>query len=111
LSGAAPRAAVPPKGVCDINVEPFGDVTEPRPAGSKHGPAGPPKGMKTHRGARPRACRVHTLVNAVIDSASLCSQECEPGAHSCVRHECLQGSDTTSGVGSTLGVALPAGRG
>ena len=92
-------------------MEPFEDVTEPRPAESDHRPAGPPKVMKTHRGARTPACRVHTLVNAVIDSASLCSQECEHGTHECVRHERLQRSDTTSAASSRVRIALPAGRG
>jgi hypothetical protein len=76
LEGLLPRAAF------------FEWLTEPRPEGSAHGPAGPAMVMKTPCGARTPACRVHILVNAVIDSASLCSQEC-------VRHECLQGSVRT----------------
>jgi hypothetical protein len=39
------------------------------------------------RSARTSACRVHTRVNALkIVSATLCSEECEHGAHECVRH-------------------------
>ena len=48
-----------------------------------------PKLMRTPRGARTLACRVHTRVNASIPSASLCSQECEHGTHECVRYETL----------------------
>ena len=70
--------------LADVGVA-FETVTEPQPEGSDHGPAGPPKVMKTQRSARTTPCPVHTLVNAVTDSASLCSQEC-------VRHESLQGS-------------------
>ena len=57
------------------------DKTEPRPGGSAHGPAGPPKVMKTSGGARTPRCRVHTRVNA------LDSQECEHGTQECVRHD------------------------
>jgi hypothetical protein len=43
--------------------------------------------MKTPRGARTLACRVHTHVNALkIVSATLCSEECEHGTHECARH-------------------------
>ena len=45
------------------------DKTEPRPGGSAHGPAGPPKVMKTSGGARTPRCRVHTRVNA-LDSVA-----------------------------------------
>jgi hypothetical protein len=40
-------------------------------------------GLLAHhaRGARTSACRVHICVNAVIDSASLCSEGCEHGTH------------------------------
>src|ERR1700691_4011590 len=36
--------------VCDINVAPSEGVTEPRPEGSDHGPAGPPKPMNAREG-------------------------------------------------------------
>src|ERR1035438_3952200 len=42
--------------VHDINVEPSDGVAEPRPAGSAHGPAGPPKVMKTPHLAGESAC-------------------------------------------------------
>ena len=36
---------------------------------------------------RTPARRVHTSVNAVIDSGSLCSEEFEHGTHESVRHK------------------------
>src|ERR1035438_5805990 len=60
--------------VRDLNVEPSESVAEPRPAGSDHGPAGPPKVMKTPRGARTPACRVHTHVNAWVPPRRRCLQ-------------------------------------
>jgi hypothetical protein len=42
--------------------------------------------MKTPCGARTRACRVHTRVNA-RKSLKRCSQECEHGTQKCVRHD------------------------
>jgi hypothetical protein len=52
------------------------------------------KGDEDARDARTTRYRVHARVNAVIDSASLCSQECEHGTHECVRY----GASSTGGL-------------
>jgi hypothetical protein len=43
---------------------------------------------------RRRTAPSGTRVNASVDSASLCSQECEHGTHECVRH----GASSTESV-------------
>ena len=45
------------------------------------------------RGARTRACRVETLLDASVSRTAGRRQECRRGTHECVRHGLLRGSE------------------
>ena len=67
--------------------------------------------MKTLRGARTLACRVHNLVNAMkIILLPIVFRRVRT-RHAKVRaHEGLQQGDTRSAAGSRVRIALPSGR-
>src|ERR1035438_8521878 len=94
--------------VHDINVEPSDGVAEPRPAGSAHGPAGPPKVMKTPHLAGESACP--TLASKGLRFRGAGAFACQPIFLSHLDRR-LQRSDTTSAASSGFVVALPASRG
>src|SRR5580692_10564393 len=79
-------------GLLSARVLPMSPVcthTEPRPQGSDHGPAGPPKVMRTPCGADTRVCGVETRLDGTSRRVSMLQPEgCATGR--------LQGSATTT---------------